>query len=135
MGEIAEMMLDGTMCQGCGEFLHDGEDGDGIPAYCAGCEPEGQSQATPGRWTSPGKRLRNKRRRARLREKRKAILHAADTTGWEKKSDYHFQREHNGEILNWWPSTGKWCRGNVPQSQPLNEFLKEGAKNGNEPTK
>jgi len=40
MGEIAEMMLDGTMCQGCGEFLHDGEDGDGFPGYCAGCAPK-----------------------------------------------------------------------------------------------
>lgn len=37
MGEIAEMMLDGTLCQGCGEFLHDGEDGDGFPTFCAAC--------------------------------------------------------------------------------------------------
>lgn len=40
MGEIAEMMLDGTLCAGCGEFL-DG-DGEGFPRYCskqcaAGC--------------------------------------------------------------------------------------------------
>ena len=33
MGEIAEMMLDGTMCEGCGEFL-DGE-GAGYPRYCS----------------------------------------------------------------------------------------------------
>lgn len=33
MGEIAEMMLDGTLCEGCGEFM-DG-DGDGIPRYCS----------------------------------------------------------------------------------------------------
>jgi hypothetical protein len=36
MGDIAEMMLDGTLCQGCGEFL--GGD-DGLPGYCAGCAP------------------------------------------------------------------------------------------------
>lgn len=40
-GEIADMMLDGTMCQLCGEFL-DGEAG-GYPMYCAGCAPD----ATP----------------------------------------------------------------------------------------
>lgn len=40
MGEIAEMMLDGTMCAGCGEFLNDGEDGDGFPEYCSACAPD-----------------------------------------------------------------------------------------------
>ena len=25
MGEIADMMLDGTMCAGCGEWMHGGE--------------------------------------------------------------------------------------------------------------
>lgn len=35
MGEIADMMLDGTMCEACGEFLNDGEDGDGLPGYCS----------------------------------------------------------------------------------------------------
>jgi len=39
-GEIAEMMLNGTMCQGCGEFLHDGADGPGYPGFCAGCAPD-----------------------------------------------------------------------------------------------
>lgn len=49
MGEIAEMMLDGTMCQLCGEFLFDGEDGDGIPMYCAACDPgdEGEDWGLP----------------------------------------------------------------------------------------
>lgn len=37
MGEIAEMMLDGTMCAGCGEWM--GDEGDGFPRYCAACRP------------------------------------------------------------------------------------------------
>ena len=32
MGEIAEMMLDGTLCEGCGEFI--GSD-NGYPTYCS----------------------------------------------------------------------------------------------------
>lgn len=32
MGEYAEMMLDGTCCEGCGEYLGDG---DGFPRYCS----------------------------------------------------------------------------------------------------
>lgn len=38
MGEIADMMLEGIMCQGCGEFLGEG---DGFPTWCAGCAPDG----------------------------------------------------------------------------------------------
>lgn len=33
MGEYAEMMLDGTCCAGCGEFMHG--DGHGFPGYCS----------------------------------------------------------------------------------------------------
>jgi hypothetical protein len=39
MGEIADLMLSGAMCQGCGVFLHDGEDGPGYPGWCSGCAP------------------------------------------------------------------------------------------------
>ncbi len=34
MGEIAEMMINGTMCP-CGEFIDDGADGPGFPQYCS----------------------------------------------------------------------------------------------------
>lgn len=38
MGEIVEMMLDGTLCEACGVFL-DGET-PGYPRYCEDCETE-----------------------------------------------------------------------------------------------
>lgn len=34
MGEIADMMLDGTLCECCGSFI-DFDDGDGFPRYCS----------------------------------------------------------------------------------------------------
>lgn len=39
MGEIAEMMLDGTLCAGCGELLGDPTDSEpaGYPIYCSAC--------------------------------------------------------------------------------------------------
>lgn len=40
MGEIADMMIDGTMCSGCGEWMDDGEDGPGFPQYCPACSNE-----------------------------------------------------------------------------------------------
>ena len=36
MGEIADMMLNGDMCQWCGEWIGNG-DGPGYPGLCAGC--------------------------------------------------------------------------------------------------
>lgn len=45
MGDIAEMMLDGTLCEGCGEYLGEG---DGYPQYCAGCA-EPQPRAAPSK--------------------------------------------------------------------------------------
>ena len=35
MGEIADMMLEGQMCQGCGEILGQG---DGYPVFCKSCQ-------------------------------------------------------------------------------------------------
>lgn len=34
MGEIADMMLEGELCECCGEYLGDGE---GVPQRCAAC--------------------------------------------------------------------------------------------------
>lgn len=39
MGEIAEMMLDGTLCEGCGVYM--GAD-TGFPVRCAQCQNDGQ---------------------------------------------------------------------------------------------
>lgn len=36
MGEVAEMMLDGTLCQVCGEFMGDPT---GFSMTCYGCQP------------------------------------------------------------------------------------------------
>lgn len=32
MGEIADMMLDGTLCEGCGTYIGEGS---GFPGYCS----------------------------------------------------------------------------------------------------
>lgn len=42
MGEIADMMLNGLMCEGCGEFMEDHEE-PGYPRRCAGCAPNRRS--------------------------------------------------------------------------------------------
>jgi hypothetical protein len=37
MGEIADMMLDGTLCEQCGEYI---DEGDGFPRLCAACKAD-----------------------------------------------------------------------------------------------
>lgn len=39
MGDISEMMLEGTLCEECGAFIEDG-DGEGYPRKCEDCEPK-----------------------------------------------------------------------------------------------
>ncbi len=41
MGEIAEMMMDGTLCEGCGVFLND--DVPGYPCRCGDCAREARA--------------------------------------------------------------------------------------------
>ncbi len=46
MGEIADMMLEGDLCAGCGVYM-DG-DGDGFPRYCsASCDPDSPNTQRP----------------------------------------------------------------------------------------
>lgn len=64
MGEITEMMLDGTLCEGCGgvfpDIMADAEP-PGHPRRCERCEPPKRS---PGR--SAQRRRRRKAAKARL---------------------------------------------------------------------
>lgn len=64
MGEIAEMMLDGTLCEGCGEYL--GGESLGFPMRCGGCGgDEPLSMAAPSI-------SKAKRRQARVERTRRA---------------------------------------------------------------
>jgi hypothetical protein len=44
MGDISDMMIDGTLCEGCGVYL-EGESF-GVPRYCASCERDGCGVST-----------------------------------------------------------------------------------------
>lgn len=49
MGEIAEMMLDGFICEQCGEIIGDMDTGEGagFPGLCAGCASEAKPEPQP----------------------------------------------------------------------------------------
>ncbi|WP_454734268.1 hypothetical protein [Cupriavidus pauculus] len=51
MGEIAEMMLDGTLCEGCGMYI-DG-DADGYPRRCEDCQPSSDTAQSSRKPSAP----------------------------------------------------------------------------------
>ncbi len=42
MGDISDMMLDGTLCEQCGEYIDDDEGG--FPRLCAACNQDDEIQ-------------------------------------------------------------------------------------------
>jgi len=63
--------------------------------------------------------------RQRLRQE---ALDKADTTGFVQLTPWHFQRMHDGDVINWWPSGDKWqWRGRIYYGRWMAAFL-EGAR-------
>ena len=67
MGEIADMMLDGTLCEGCGDYIGDAE---GFPRYCSTECAEGRGMA------AHFEPLKHRRRKPKKRGKAK--VHCMD---------------------------------------------------------
>jgi hypothetical protein len=114
MGEIAEMMLDGTLCEGCGAYIDD-EGGDGIPRYCSPqcARDRGATWAAP-RWVSA-------RAQAERDGDGRYIGPTAykPTKAWRRKLEafgevrahdfYHWQVRKGARVLaDWWPHKGKF---------------------------
>lgn len=82
MGDIADMMLDGTLCEGCGEYIGEG---DGFPQYCssqcAGDRGADEAQVKHHRNDKFTERERRKRQRKKKNENyRKAKNLLAETS-------------------------------------------------------
>lgn len=87
MGEIAEMMLDGTLCEGCGEYLGEG---DGFPQYCsASCA--GDRGADPSQiHHNPGNR-----ESAKLKRSPNDFLAIRNNRDIEKLADFLNARDYD----------------------------------------
>lgn len=42
------------------------------------------------------------------KERKARNLAAADPEGWDKRSEFHWQRTLAGEVIDYWPSRNKW---------------------------
>lgn len=101
MGEHADDILEGRVCQHCGEWFHDDEE-PGHPRSCC----EGASTRSE----------RNRRKRQNYKRNRAARLISAVeqglTVGWIRHSDHHFSRDVNGTRVDWWPASNKYMVAN-----------------------
>lgn len=80
-GEIADMMLEGFMCEGCGEILGDG---DGFPRRCVACVHGDDAAPRRARASRTPKtdeqRARKRARHKAWKKRRKARLAAERAT-------------------------------------------------------
>lgn len=95
MGEIADMMIDGSMCEGCGEYLGEG---DGYSRRCSACgggrrrssQEKDADVAIAAEQYTDASRI--------LKEAGAALL---------RHSEYHYSIRRDGWILHVYPSN---CR-------------------------
>ena len=64
MGEFAEMMLEGILCQCCGEYIGDSSVG-GFPEYCASCEKDAPQARGNQKSTSHNKQIKKRLKHSR----------------------------------------------------------------------
>lgn len=83
MGEIAEMMMEGVLCQTCGEYMDHAQAQQGYPVSCPGCiaagdAPKDPPQARPQNEEGvSAKTLKNRRKRQRYRANKRRKEEAA----------------------------------------------------------
>jgi len=111
MGEIADMMLDGTMDPETGEFNFDGEDGPGWPMTaaeaaawrCAGLDsPRDRRRANRGaRQAYDGPTRFSVTKKLRAKVEAFGELRACDFHHWQV-------RKAGKLVADWWPHKGKF---------------------------
>ena len=109
MGEIAEMMLDGTMDWETGEWNFDGADGPGFPMTGA------EARRFSGEWRAPPAEFKmTKKVRARL----------APFGDLRQCSAYHWQVRRDGKVVaDWWPHKNKWRADNTNARGDVSAFV------------
>jgi hypothetical protein len=108
MGEIADMMLDGTMDSETGEWNFDGEDGPGFPM--TGTEAANYSSATgwaPKRSSGIRKIIGHGTAAFKVN---KALRKKVEAFGDLVRHDpYHWQVRKGGKVVaDWWPHKSKY---------------------------
>ncbi len=105
-GEIAEMMLEGILCEGCGEYIGEGE---GFPGYCSEecARGRGMPWCEPVERESPQVKAERKRARATAMEPRCCLFCGKKCSNEQGVND-HMKAVHRATVT--------WAR--LPEDQP-----------------
>ncbi len=95
MGEIADAMLDGTVCQECGVFIEE-PPANGIPRHCTDC-----------RRASRGKGKRMKKTRLTWAEFSQAVATAGRGLNARHCAEHHWQIQGGDWLVNCWPNSNR----------------------------
>jgi hypothetical protein len=108
MGEIADMMLDGTMDPETGEWNFDGEDGPGFPMTGAEAAEWKRLFGSPSQRREP--KDPNRPRPEPAFKVKKALRKKVEAFGSLRNNDrYHWQvRDGDTVVADWWPHKRKW---------------------------
>lgn len=99
MGDQADMMMDGTMCQSCGVYIGNGE---GFPVSCNDCGRD----KIENPWTVQKEQARQKK--IRNKEWSTNKLKQLEIPFSSHSNGVHLKIEYNGFLIDFWPSTGKF---------------------------
>ena len=107
MGEQADMMVDGTLCMGCGEIL--GGEPPGVPRYCEDCDSEARQQRKAARRQQAGSDFAVA-----------STLAAQHGLAFVRKTDAHYHLyPHNRQwLLNVYPGNCRLYNDPNKQTQP-----------------
>lgn len=132
MGEIADMMIDGTMCSDCGEYIGEG---DGFPRQCSSCRPRSSRGFSKG---SMGKATKEKLipLGAKQTDRLRRIMAATDIVRGEEYPGCHMEEAPakylaliNLGYAEFWEPTNPIHKTRVVITDLGREFLKkEGGK-------
>lgn len=103
MGEVAESLIDGTCCQGCGVFIGEGE---GFPRTCDSCNDDGKRGKAE--------------RRAVASDQFAEASRVASANGMTllKRSDQHYTLRATRWALEIYPGNGRLFRPKPTKSYP-----------------
>lgn len=118
MGEIAESMLDGSMCELCGEYLGEAV---GDTRRCAECDDD---EVDPSIDTFRILKKQNQEKRAHNRHISQVALTERGYQFEVKNGDAHLIVQTACGVVDFWPGTGKFrVRASGDIGRGLEEFL------------
>lgn len=116
MGDIADMMLEGSLCQYCGEYLGNGE---GYATLCGSC-----SSNLPASSSSLSTKEQSRTKRASNTQYSTQLLIDSGVSFQSKNNGAHLIVQGEFSRIDFWPATGKFVELGGDHGRGVRNLLK-----------